>query len=101
MNRKLVQRGVGRPASFTKEVALGRHLKETNTRRAIRWFGKLRKILLDPSLAEPGDGDLFNHATGIDWQNHRRMTGPPPRNAPDPRLSKKQRRRDWEETLDP
>ena len=85
-----------RPRGFlTREVLFKRGLKQTNERRAIRWLGIFRKILMDPTLAE-GPDDLFWSAGPIDYANHRRMTGPPPKAPAFERVSKKVNRRDWE-----
>ncbi len=61
---------------FVKPVLMvqkRRATKLTPEKAAIRWFGELRRILLDPSLASPGD--LFEHAGPVDHANYRRMIG--------------------------
>jgi hypothetical protein len=96
--RRLRQRNVAAKAAFlTKEVLLKKGLVNTRERRAIRWLGILKKLLMDPSLGVGEQDDLFCHATDVDWRNLRRMTGPPPRANQRPRESKKQRNRaDWD-----
>jgi len=96
--RRLRQRNLAAKAAFlTKEVLLKKGLVNTRERRAIRWLGVLKKLLMDPSLGIGEPDDLFSRATEIDWRNFRRMTGPPPRANQRPRESKKQRSRaDWD-----
>lgn len=65
-----------RALNLSKEVLVfkkGSKLALTPERRAIRWLGELRRILMDPSLAGPDD--LFSQAQPADHARWRKMNG--------------------------
>lgn len=86
--RKKKGPNMDRPARFDREVKLvtrGKRLENSPERRAIGWFKELRRILLDPRLAEPDD--LFARASPTDYHNHARLF---PRFVGKPRQTRKE-----------